>query len=108
MELQADCFAGIWANQANRTRQILEQGDLESALNAAAAMGTTGCKNNRKATWCRKLRTAARATHSLVSARLSGGVCANVIPSPGNITGNLCLRRTKKPLGVYGLPRLHR
>jgi predicted metalloprotease len=39
MELQADCFAGIWANQANRTRQILEQGDLESALNAAAAIG---------------------------------------------------------------------
>ena len=39
MELQADCFAGIWANQANRTRQILEQGDLEAALNAAAAIG---------------------------------------------------------------------
>jgi uncharacterized protein len=39
MELQADCFAGIWAHQANRTRQIIEQGDLESALNAAAAIG---------------------------------------------------------------------
>jgi len=39
MELQADCFAGIWANQANRTRQILEQGDLEAALTAAAAIG---------------------------------------------------------------------
>jgi uncharacterized protein len=39
MELQADCFSGIWAHHANRTRQILEQGDLESALNAAAAIG---------------------------------------------------------------------
>jgi predicted metalloprotease len=39
MELQADCFAGIWAHHANRTRQILEQGDLESALGAAAAIG---------------------------------------------------------------------
>ncbi|MBD3882744.1 zinc metallopeptidase [Phormidium tenue FACHB-886] len=39
LELQADCFAGIWANNAQRTRQILEQGDVEEALNAAAAIG---------------------------------------------------------------------
>ncbi len=39
MELQADCFAGIWAHHANRSRQIIEQGDLESALGAAAAIG---------------------------------------------------------------------
>lgn len=39
MELQADCFAGIWAFHANRSRQLLEQGDLESALGAAAAIG---------------------------------------------------------------------
>ena len=39
MELQADCFSGIWAYHANRTRQILEQGDLEAALTAAAAIG---------------------------------------------------------------------
>jgi predicted metalloprotease len=39
MELQADCFSGIWAHHAQRTRQILEQGDLESALKAAAAIG---------------------------------------------------------------------
>ncbi|CAN5717312.1 neutral zinc metallopeptidase [soil metagenome] len=38
-ELQADCFAGIWANQANRSRQILEAGDIEEGLNAAAAIG---------------------------------------------------------------------
>jgi uncharacterized protein len=38
-ELQADCFAGIWAHHADRTRQILEEGDLEEALTAAAAIG---------------------------------------------------------------------
>lgn len=39
LELQADCFAGIWANQAQRSRQILEAGDIEEALNAASSIG---------------------------------------------------------------------
>jgi uncharacterized protein len=38
-ELQADCFAGIWAHDADRTRRLLEKGDLEEALGAAAAVG---------------------------------------------------------------------
>jgi uncharacterized protein len=38
-ELQADCFAGVWAHHAQRTRDILDPGDLEEALNAAAAIG---------------------------------------------------------------------
>ncbi len=38
-ELQADCFAGVWAHHANRSRQILESGDVEEGLNAAAAIG---------------------------------------------------------------------
>lgn len=38
-ELQADCFAGIWANHADRTRQVLEAGDIEEGLNAASAIG---------------------------------------------------------------------
>jgi uncharacterized protein len=38
-ELQADCFAGVWAYHAQRTRDILDPGDLEEALNAAAAIG---------------------------------------------------------------------
>lgn len=39
LELQADCFAGVWAFHANRSRQILEQGDVETALSAATAIG---------------------------------------------------------------------
>ena len=38
-ELQADCFAGVWAFHANRARQVLEAGDVEEGLNAAAAIG---------------------------------------------------------------------
>jgi uncharacterized protein len=38
-ELQADCLAGVWAHHAQRTRQILEEGDVEEALGAAAAIG---------------------------------------------------------------------
>ena len=38
-ELQADCYAGIWAYHADRARQIIEQGDVEEALTAATAIG---------------------------------------------------------------------
>jgi uncharacterized protein len=39
MELQADCFAGIWANRAEESRDIIEPGDIEEALRAASAIG---------------------------------------------------------------------
>lgn len=38
-ELQADCFAGLWAHHADRSRQVLEAGDLDEALTAASAIG---------------------------------------------------------------------
>ena len=39
LELQADCLAGVWARDTERQKQVLERGDLEEALGAAAAVG---------------------------------------------------------------------
>jgi predicted metalloprotease len=39
LELQADCYAGVWANLANASHKILEPGDLESGLQAASSVG---------------------------------------------------------------------
>ncbi|WP_188408610.1 KPN_02809 family neutral zinc metallopeptidase [Agaricicola taiwanensis] len=39
VELQADCFAGVWAHHAEQRFKILEEGDVEAALNAASAIG---------------------------------------------------------------------
>ena len=39
MELQADCFAGIWAHHADSTRQVVESGDIDEALAAASSVG---------------------------------------------------------------------
>ncbi len=39
LELQADCFAGVWAKHSDQTHHILEQGDVESGLRAASSVG---------------------------------------------------------------------
>ena len=39
LELQADCYAGVWANHADGANRILEAGDVEEAMTAAAAIG---------------------------------------------------------------------
>jgi len=39
LELQADCYAGVWAHDSDQMHKFLETGDLESALQAAAAIG---------------------------------------------------------------------
>jgi predicted metalloprotease len=38
-ELQADCYAGVWAHHAQRARDVVEPGDIEEALGAASAIG---------------------------------------------------------------------
>jgi predicted metalloprotease len=39
MELQADCLAGVWARQTKDAKNVIEEGDIEEAMNAAAAVG---------------------------------------------------------------------
>lgn len=46
MELQADCFAGVWAHHANRQHEILESGDVDEALAAAQAIGDDRLQRN--------------------------------------------------------------
>ncbi|HEX5358031.1 MAG TPA: neutral zinc metallopeptidase [Aquabacterium sp.] len=46
LELQADCYAGVWANHAQQARQIIEAGDVEEAMNAAAQIGDDTLQRN--------------------------------------------------------------
>jgi predicted metalloprotease len=46
MELQADCFAGVWAYHANQQVRVLEPGDVEEGLAAAAAIGDDTLQRN--------------------------------------------------------------
>jgi uncharacterized protein len=50
LELQADCFAGVWAFHANEARKILEQGDVEEALNAASQIGDDALQRQARGT----------------------------------------------------------
>ncbi|MEE9335248.1 MAG: neutral zinc metallopeptidase [Granulosicoccaceae bacterium] len=45
-ELQADCYAGVWAHHAHKDRQLLEPGDLEEGMNAAARIGDDALMRN--------------------------------------------------------------
>jgi uncharacterized protein len=46
VELQADCFAGVWANHSQKERNTIEPGDIESAMNAAAKIGDDALQRN--------------------------------------------------------------
>jgi len=46
LELQADCYAGSWANHAQQARQIIEAGDIDQALHAASQIGDDTLQRN--------------------------------------------------------------
>lgn len=50
LELQADCYAGVWASRADEARQILEEGDVEEALKAASAIGDDALQRQSQGT----------------------------------------------------------
>ena len=52
VELQADCFAGVWAARSQAARLALEPGDIEEALNAAAQIGDDTLQRRRAARSC--------------------------------------------------------
>jgi hypothetical protein len=50
VELQADCFAGIWAHDAHAARQVIEEGDIEEALQAASQIGDDAMQSRSRGT----------------------------------------------------------
>jgi predicted metalloprotease len=48
VELQADCYAGVWAKNTDRINKTLEPGDIESALRAASAIGDDAIQNSTR------------------------------------------------------------
>jgi predicted metalloprotease len=45
VELQADCFAGVWAKQTEKAKNVIEAGDIDEAMGAAAAVGDDRLQN---------------------------------------------------------------
>jgi predicted metalloprotease len=50
VELQADCFAGVWAHDSQKGKNWLEQGDIEEALNAASKIGDDALQRQSRGT----------------------------------------------------------
>ncbi len=47
LELQADCFAGVWGNYANKKQRMLEPGDIQEGIQAAASVGDDALIGNQ-------------------------------------------------------------
>ena len=95
LELQADCYAGVWAHHANVDRQILESGDIESALNAAAQIGddalqrsaavdpaTGGASSAGRSTGAPRRRRPATAASATRTTTAASAACPRLSGSP--------------------------
>ena len=47
VELQADCYAGLWAHHSQQSKNWLDPGDIEAAMNAAAKIGDDALQGSR-------------------------------------------------------------
>ena len=80
MELQADCFAGVWASLNHQMKNRLQPGDIESGLNAAAAIGDDRLQKQTQGYAVPEVVHARQlgAAHALVQARPGHGPDAGV------------------------------
>ena len=78
MELQADCFAGVWGHSMQQ-QGVLESGDLEEALNAAEAIGDDRLQQQSRVMSCRTASLTVR--HSSATAGSSAALTAAIRPS---------------------------
>ncbi|KAI5935466.1 putative ATP-dependent RNA helicase DDX4 [Manis javanica] len=91
LELQADCLAGVWANRAQSARQILEQGDVESAMNAASKIGDDALQRAGGGAVC---RTASRTAPAPSASAGSAPACVPAASSPATLFRPLPSERT--------------
>jgi len=63
-ELQADCFAGVWANHSQQKWKFLDPGDVETALQTASAIGDDRLQRRHRAMWCPTLSRTGRPSTS--------------------------------------------
>ena len=70
LELQADCFAGVWGKHADSMKKILQPGELEQALTAAAAIGDDRLQQSRGRIVPESFARQLGATRALVPRRL--------------------------------------
>ena len=73
MELQADCLAGVWGYHAQHGRNLIEPGDFEAGLRAAAAIGDDRLQKAGQGYVNEKLDKGSKVTHNMAPSRIQSG-----------------------------------